>query len=87
MLLGRASDAAFAIARILRFDPDHVGALYLDGVLLAEAHRYGSAIDRWARVVDLEPAGDFARRARRDARIAVDLQHVFRRPDAGHRSA
>jgi hypothetical protein len=52
-------------------------ALYFDGVLLAERHRYREAIDRWKRVVDLEPAGETARRARRDTRTALDLQRIF----------
>jgi hypothetical protein len=32
---------------------------------------------RWQRVLDLEPAGDYARRARREVRTATDLQHIF----------
>jgi hypothetical protein len=54
-----------------------VGALYCEGVLLAEHHRYRDAIGRWQRVIELEPAGRFARRARRDARTAVDLEHIL----------
>ena len=74
---GRREDAHFAFARILRFDPDHVAALYFDGVLLAESHDYTSAVARWTRVVDLEPASPFAQRARRDTRTARDLQQIF----------
>jgi lipoprotein NlpI len=62
---------------VLRFDPDHVGALYFDGVLLAEARYFDAALDRWSNVIALEPAGDFARRARRDTRTALDLQRIF----------
>jgi superkiller protein 3 len=76
-LCGRRDDAGFAFARILRFDPEHVAALYFDGVLLAESHRYTEALARWSMVVDLEPASDFARRARRDSRTAHDLQRIF----------
>ena len=76
-LAGRRDDARFAIARVLRFDADHVAALYFDGVLLAERHRYQEAVAQWARVIDLEPAGDFARRARRDTRTAQDLRRIF----------
>ena len=36
-LTGRRDDARLAFGRVLRFDPDHVCALYFDGVLLAEA--------------------------------------------------
>ena len=39
--------------------------------------RYREAIDRWRRVVDLEPASEYARRARRDTRTATDLQRIF----------
>jgi tetratricopeptide (TPR) repeat protein len=74
---GRREDARQAFARVLRFDPDHVGALYFDGVLLAEARHFDAALDRWSNVIALEPAGDFARRARRDTRTALDLQRIF----------
>jgi len=70
-------DAAVAFARVLRFDPEHVGALYFVGVLAAEQHRYREAIDCWRRVIELEPASEFARRARRDTRTAADLQRIF----------
>ncbi len=73
----RRGDAGVAFARVLRFDPDHVGALYFDGVLLGKQRRFEEAVARWHRVIDLEPASDYARRARRDARIAVDLQRIF----------
>ena len=73
----RRADAAVAFARVLRFDPEHVGALYFEGVLAADHHRYREAIDRWRRVVDLEPASEYARRARRDTRTAADLQRIF----------
>jgi tetratricopeptide (TPR) repeat protein len=63
--------------RLLTLDPEHVGAMYFEGVLLAEQHRYREAIERWHKVIDLEPAGEFARRARRDARTAADLQSIF----------
>jgi tetratricopeptide (TPR) repeat protein len=81
--VGRRDDAAFAFARIRRFDQDHVAALYFEGVLFAEGHRFDDAVQRWRRVVDLEPASDFARRARRDTRTAEDLQRIFRRPTRG----
>jgi tetratricopeptide (TPR) repeat protein len=74
---GRRDDARLAFARVLRFDPDHVGALYFDGVLLAEARQFDAAVDRWSNVIALEPAGEFARRARRDTRTALDLQRIF----------
>jgi tetratricopeptide (TPR) repeat protein len=76
-LCQRRDDARQAFARVLRFDPEHVGALYFDGVLLAESRLYEEALSRWDTVIALEPAGDFARRARRDSRTAVDLQRIF----------
>jgi tetratricopeptide (TPR) repeat protein len=77
LAIGRKRDALTAIRRILRFDPDHVGALYYDGVLLTDQKRFRDAIDRWRRVIDLAPSGDFARRARREARTAMDLDTIF----------
>ncbi|MEO6445231.1 MAG: tetratricopeptide repeat protein, partial [Gemmatimonadaceae bacterium] len=76
-LCDRRDDARFAFARILRFDADCAAALYFEGVLLAEAHAYDEALARWDRVIALEPAGGFARRARRDARTAQDLRRIF----------
>jgi lipoprotein NlpI len=76
-LSGRRDDAAVAFARVLRFDPDQVGALYFEGVLLAEAKQFDLALDRWSNVIALEPSGDYARRARRDTRTALDLQRIF----------
>ena len=76
-LSGRRDDARLAFARVLRFDPDHVAALYFDGVLLAEAKMFDAALERWSGVIAIEPAGDFARRARRDTRTALDLQRIF----------
>jgi tetratricopeptide (TPR) repeat protein len=81
----RRDDARLAFARVLRFDPDHVGALYFDGVLLAEERQYEAAVDRWSSVIALEPTGDFARRARRDSKTALDLQRIFASRDAAAR--
>lgn len=79
---GERADARVAFARVRRFDPDHVGALYFEGVLYAEERRYDEAVARWDQVIRLEPAGEFARRARRDRRTALDLREIF---DAGDR--
>jgi cytochrome c-type biogenesis protein CcmH/NrfG len=79
LALDNQSAASHAFRRILRFDPSHVAALYYDGVLLNDQKRFREAIDRWRRVIELEPAGDYARRARRDARTAADLHAVFSR--------
>lgn len=75
--LGRREDAVIAFGRVLRFDPHHVGALYHQGVLLAEQRRYAEAADCWRHVIDLAPASDFSKRARREIRTATDLQRIF----------
>ena len=76
---GRKRDAAHAFARVLRFDPSHVGALFHEGVILAEQHRYRDAIERWQRVIELEPDERLrAARAPRDPhgdRSAARLRH------------
>jgi cytochrome c-type biogenesis protein CcmH/NrfG len=81
--MGQRADAATAFGRILRFDASHVGALYYEGVLLNEQKRFREAIERWRRVIEVDPAGEFARRARRDARTAADLQAIFTMKDGG----
>jgi tetratricopeptide (TPR) repeat protein len=75
--LSRPVDAAMAFRRVLAFDPDHAGATFYHGVILAGQKRYREAIDLWRRVADLEPAGEYARRARREVRTAEDLLTVF----------
>ena len=82
--LGRKFDAATAFHRVLTFDPDHVGGVFYDGVMLASQRRFRDAIARWQQVVDLEPAGDYARRARRESRTAADLLKVFGDRLGGH---
>jgi cytochrome c-type biogenesis protein CcmH/NrfG len=61
----------------LKFDAEHVAALFYEGVVLARLRRYREAVHAWERVTRLEPAGPFAQRARMHARTAVDLQHIF----------
>lgn len=75
--MGRKPDAMIAFSRVLRFDPRHVGALYHEGAVLAEQHRYRDAIERWKEVIAIAPAGEYARRARRQIRSAGDLQRIF----------
>jgi tetratricopeptide (TPR) repeat protein len=75
--LGRKVDADTAFRRVLAFDPAHVGALFYEGVLLADQKRYRFAMAMWKRVIDLEPAGQYARRARSESRTAADLLQVF----------
>jgi cytochrome c-type biogenesis protein CcmH/NrfG len=66
-----------AFARVLRFDPSHVGALFHEGGILGEQRRYRDAVQRWEKVIELAPTSDYARRARREIRTANDLQRVF----------
>ena len=73
----RASSALEAFRRVLKFDPEHVAALFYEGVVLARLRRYREAVHVWERVTRLEPSGPFAQRARMHARTAVDLQHIF----------
>jgi len=75
--LGRDADAAQAFARVLRFDPLHVAGLFHVGTLLADRHRYRDAVACWERVVDLAPATEFGRRARREIRTATELGRIF----------
>lgn len=73
-LVGRREDARFAFARVRRFEPDQVAALYFEGVILAEAHEYAAAIARWDRVIERDPSGEYAQRARRDTQTALAIR-------------
>jgi tetratricopeptide (TPR) repeat protein len=75
--LGKRDDANFAFQRVLRFDPDHVGALYYEGAILVELERYREAVEHFQRVVDMAPATEYARKARRDIKSATDLGRRF----------
>jgi tetratricopeptide (TPR) repeat protein len=66
--MGRDDDAAFAFQRVLRFDPAHVGAVFHQGLLLSRQQRFREAVACFRRVAELEPHGEFARRAFREAR-------------------
>jgi tetratricopeptide (TPR) repeat protein len=77
--LGRHRDAATAFGRVLRFQPDHVTALYHEGRWLADQRRFDEALERWERVIALDPAGEFARLAKRDVRTAQDMRAIFSR--------
>lgn len=84
MELGSIADAGTAFGRVLAFDPDHAGGIFYDGMLLAQQKRYRQAMARWERVVELEPAGEYARRARREMRSAEELLTVFGSRAGGH---
>jgi len=74
---GREADARAATERVVRFQPDHVGARYHLGLALARERRYREAIAEWERVIALEPSGPLAHQARAHARTARDLVHIF----------
>jgi hypothetical protein len=56
--------------------------LYHEGVLLAERHRYRDAAARWQRLIEVEPASEFARRARRELRAAWERDRAGASPAA-----
>ncbi len=66
-----------AFQRVISFDPEHIAANFFTGVALARLRRYREAASAWERVVRLDSGGPFAQRARRHARSALDLQHIF----------
>jgi cytochrome c-type biogenesis protein CcmH/NrfG len=75
---GRLEPALEAFRRVMAYDAQHVAAHFYAGVALARLRRYSEAVRCWERVVALEPTGPFAQRARRHARTALDLKHIFR---------
>jgi tetratricopeptide (TPR) repeat protein len=78
---GRLEQALVALERLSAFDPDHAAGHFYAGVALARLRRYPDAVARWERVQQLDPDGPYAQKARRHARTALDLAHVFR-PEA-----
>ncbi|MEX1999231.1 MAG: tetratricopeptide repeat protein [Gemmatimonadales bacterium] len=74
----RLPDALTVIDRLLAHAPNHLGALFTRGAVQARMKRYAEAVRAWDRVVQLDPDGPLAAQARRHARSAVDLQHIFR---------
>ena len=59
----RRVDARIAVDRVLRFDPDHPVALYVDGVLRVATFDFAGAIARWDHLLAVEPSSSYARRA------------------------
>jgi len=74
---GRTVQALEAFARVLRFDPEHTGALYHQGTGFARQQQFDQAVQVWERVIQLAPNGPFAAEARSRARSARDLQNIF----------
>jgi tetratricopeptide (TPR) repeat protein len=60
----RVEDARVAVDRVLRYDPDHGAALWLDGVLLTGQSRLRDALARWRRLSRLADAEPWSARAR-----------------------
>lgn len=60
----RVEDARVAVDRVLRYDPDHGAALWLDGVLLTGQSRLRDALARWSRLSRLADAEPWSARAR-----------------------
>ena len=83
---GKISDSDVAAAQAL---PERAGEGLGDRLVAAgvitqkEMERHlRQAIERWTRVIERDPAGEFARRARRASRTASDLQSIFARKGA-----
>jgi tetratricopeptide (TPR) repeat protein len=66
--LDRPGDGATAFARVLRFQPDNVAALFHTSTLIARQGRYPEAEVGWQRVLELDPNGPYASRARLELR-------------------
>lgn len=62
--LERDDDARIAVSRVLRHDPAHEAALWIEGKLLARQSRMRDALDRWRRVADSESDSPLATQAR-----------------------
>ncbi|MDX2192123.1 MAG: tetratricopeptide repeat protein [Gemmatimonadales bacterium] len=76
---GRAADAASALDRALRLDPTLGDARFLRAEALALLRRFPEARGEWERVVQADPQGQLAERARQRLRSARDLQHILAR--------
>ncbi len=63
--LGRNDDARVAALRVLRHDPAHGAALWLDGVLLARQSRVRDAVERWRRIAEYNADDALASKAQR----------------------
>ena len=73
----RLDQGRMAFERVLAFDDGHVGALYFAGVVCARQRRYAEAVAHWDRVIAIDPSSPYAQKAKKNARTAVDLAHIF----------
>jgi hypothetical protein len=67
LALERPRDAERAVRRVLRFDEEHAGALFVEGLLLARQHRMRDAVASWHHAIAADVDGRVAERARRAA--------------------
>ncbi len=74
---GRLEQAREALVRILKFETDNLAALYFLGDVQLQLRDYEGAKESWLRVVTLDPANEYAHRARSQLRSAKDLKHIF----------
>jgi len=74
----RPAQAAEGFSRVLRFEPDRIEAWYHLGTARSQDRRYEEAVEAWERVIQLAPQSDYATAARKNARSAKDLAHIFR---------
>ena len=68
---GRKAEARHALERVLRFEPDHLAALYHIGGIRLMAKEYDDAMDAWQRILVLDPASEYAQRARSQLRSSL----------------
>ena len=73
----RLNQAREAFERVLAFDEGHVGAVFFAGVVCARQRRYQEAVAHWERVIALDPSSPYAQKAKKNARTAMDLAHIF----------
>jgi hypothetical protein len=43
----------------------------------AKQRRYAEAVAHWERVIAIDPSDPYAQKAKKNARTAADLQHIF----------
>jgi tetratricopeptide (TPR) repeat protein len=90
LMLGRAlldderpQQALEALQRLLKFDPDNDAALFHLGIALARLRRYPESVLAWERTIQVDASGPYAQPARKHARSARDLHHIFAATQAG----
>ena len=72
----RAPDARIVVDRMLRHDADFTGALWCDGVLLAQQARMREAMARWTRLAQSPEPDRYVEQARHAVSMAGDPARV-----------